>query len=222
MKDIRESLTKASEIYSDQVIIRAGINAIPFVGGSIDVILSSLGQKFVIKRIEDFITELKSEVELLESQKINHDFLNSEEGFDLIVKSFNSASKTRQREKLRIYAKILKNALTSGKAYEEDEPEIFLKIVEELSIKEFKVATLLFKLKANLKPHESGRITDVVLLANENSDFDKDELVYILVRLEKIGLIREHMITVLGAGGGSYKVNKLFVKFMDFIEVSKE
>ncbi len=222
MKDLKETLQRASEVYGDQIIIRAGINAIPFVGGSIDILLSALGQNFVIKRIEHFIAELNSQIALLDSNKINHDFLKSEEGFDLIVKSFNSASRTRQREKINLYAKILKNALTEGKEYEEEEPEMFLKIIEELSIREFKVATLLFKEKVNMRPHESVRTVDALSLAKENSEFSRDELVYILVRLEKTGLIKEHIFTVHGSGGGSYQVNKLFIKFMDFIDASKE
>jgi hypothetical protein len=221
MKDIEVKLLRASEVYADQVLIRASINAIPFIGGSIDVLLSSFGQKFVIKRIENFLTELNHEISLLDSKKINHDFLNSEEGFDLIIKSFNSASRTRQQEKLKLYAKILKNALTNQKTYSEEEPEMFLEIIEGLSTREFRVATLLFRQKAKMKPHESVRTVDFASLAKENPEFNKDELVYILVRLEKTGLIKEHIFTIHGAGGDSYQINKLFVRLMDFIDASE-
>jgi hypothetical protein len=226
MDDIKNKLIQASKVYADQTLVRAAINAIPFVGSSLDILLSSSGQNFVIKRIETLIAELNNQLGQLDKSKINHDFLETEEGFDLVVKAFNSASRTRQNEKLKLYAKIIKGALTEGKEYQEDDPELYLKIIEELSVKELRVAKCLYELKEVKKKNpeqdnpngkQDGMTNDAWWLSKQYPEFDKDELVSIFIRLERTGLIKELVGSFLGYGGGQYLVNPLFKKFIDFI-----
>jgi hypothetical protein len=221
MTVIKDTFIKVSKVYSDQTLIRAGINVIPYVGGSIDILLSSAGQNFVIKRIEKFIEHLENQVSQLDASKINSDFLKTELGFDLIVKAFNSASKTRQDEKLKLYAKIIKESIILGKEYQEDEPETYLRIIEDLSVKELKVAKCLFDIKEKiviLTEEEQMKGNDAAILANKYPEFDKDELISILVRLERTGLIRELVGMYLGYMGGQYLINPLFKKFIKYMD----
>lgn len=226
MDDIKDKLVQASKVYADQTAVRAAINLIPYVGGSLDILLSSSGQNFVIRRIETFISELNDQIGQLDKSKINREFLEKEEGFDLIVKAFNSASRTRQNEKLKLYAKIIKGALTEGKEYQEDDPELYLQIIEELSVKELRVAKCLYELKEvkNKNPEQDnpngkqdGMTNDAWWLSKQYPEFNKDELVSIFVRLERTGLIKELVGSFIGYGGGQYLINPLFKKFIDFI-----
>jgi hypothetical protein len=226
MDEIKNKLVQASKVYADQTVVRAAINAIPFIGGSLDILLSSTGQNFVIKRIETLISELNVQLQQLDNSKINHEFLETEVGFDLVIKAFNSASRTRQNEKLKLYAKILKGALTEGKEYQEDDPELYLQIIEELSVKELRVAKCLFELKEVKKIHpeqdnpdnnQDGMTNDAWWLSKQFPEFDKDELVSIFVRLERTGLIKELVGSYIGYGGGQYLINPLFKKFITFI-----
>lgn len=226
---VKDKIVKASQVYADQTFLRAGINAIPFVGGSLDVLLASKGQNFVIRRIESFIDELKKEISDLQETQVNKELLETEEGFDLIVKAFNSASRTRQQEKLKLYARIVKSALTDSKEFEEDEPELFLKIIEELSVKELRVAKCLYELKEikkqdpeddNPNGKQDGMTNDAWWLSKHYPEFDKDELISIFVRLERTGLIKELVGSFIGYSGGQYLINPLFKRFMNFIEIS--
>jgi hypothetical protein len=226
MDNLKDKLVQASKVYADQTVVRAAINAIPYVGGSLDILLSSSGQNFVIRRIETFISELNDQLGQLDKSKVNHDFLQTEEGFDLVVKAFNSASRTRQNEKLKLYAKIIKGALTEGKEYQEDDPELYLQIIEELSVNELRVAKCLYELKEVKKKNpeqdnpngkQDGMTNDAWWLSKQYPEFDKDELVSIFVRLERTGLIKELVGSFLGYGGGQYLINPLFKKFIDFI-----
>lgn len=227
MDELKDKLVQASKVYGDQILVRAGINVIPFVGGSLDILLSSSGQNFVIKRIETFINELNEQVSQLTNDKINKDFLTTEQGFDLIVKAFSSASRTRQQEKLKMYARIVRGTLTEGKDFAEDEPEMFLRIIEELTVKEFRVARCLYKLKETKDQQgvddgiDRGN-NDADWLSNKHREFDKEELISIFVRLERTGLIRELVGMYLGYMGGRYLINPLFTKFMTFIDEIKE
>jgi hypothetical protein len=228
MSDVKDKIIQASKVYGDQTVIRALINAIPYIGSSIDILLSSSGQSFISKRIEKFIEELNRQVLQLSDDKINKDFLNTEEGFDLIVKAFSSASRTRQHEKLKLYSKIVKGALTEGKEFEEDDPEIYLRIIEELTVKELRVAKHLYELKevkkrnpdtdSNNENEDEGMSSDAFWLSKNYPEFDKDELVSIFVRLEKTGLIKELVGSFLGYGGGEYLINTTFRKFMNFVD----
>jgi len=228
MKYFNESITKASKIYAEQTVLRAAINLIPYVGGSFDILLSSSGQNFVAKRIESFIEELRKEISKLDDRKINHTFLKSEEGFDLIMKGFNSASRTRQKEKLKLYANIIKNALTIGKINNEDEPEFFLKIIEELSIKDLQAGLLLFDLRSGkIKIPEKNKaaqnglsLSDSEILSIVFDDLDKDTLVSNFLRLERTGLIKERVGSYIGYGGGKYLINPLFDRLINFLELT--
>lgn len=224
---LNDKLTIVSQMYGEESVLRAAISSIPYVGGALDIMFSSKGQSYIITRIEGFIEELKAQVSHLEESKVNHEFLESEQGFDLIVKAFNSSARTRQREKIKLYAKILKGALTKGKEFEEDEAELYLKIVEELSIKELQVALLLYKLKEidkrdpeddNPNAKQDGMSTDSSWIAKLYPQYNQDELISILVRLERTGLIKEKTGSFLGYSGGQYMINALFRRFINFIE----
>lgn len=218
MDNIKSKLVQISKGYADQTMIRAAINLIPAVGGSLDLLLSSSGQNFVIRRIEKLISELSEQIGELNESKINHAFFEKEEGFDLVIKVFTSASRTRQNEKLKLYAKIIKGALTEGKEYQEEEPELYLQIVEELSVKELRVAKCLYELKeTKSKDSENINNNDALWLSNKYPEFDKDELVSILVRLERTGLIKELVGNYFDYDGGQYLINPLFKKFIDYI-----
>ncbi len=226
MDELKNKLIEASKVYADQTVVRAAINAIPYVGSSLDILLSSSGQNFVIRRIETLISELYVQLQQLDNSKINHDFLATEVGFDLVIKAFNSASRTRQNEKLKLYAKILKGALTDGKEYQEDDPELYLQIIEELSVKELRVARCLFELKEVKKNrpgqddtnnNQDGMTNDAWWLSKQYPEFKKDELISIFVRLERTGLIKELVGSYIGYGGGQYLINPLFKKFITFI-----
>jgi hypothetical protein len=221
MEDIKNKLVQISKGYTDQTVIRTLINLIPHIGGSLDLLLSSSGQNFVIRRIEKLISELNEQIGELNKSKINHDFLETEEGFDLMIKAFNSASRTRQNEKLKLYAKIIKGALTEGKEYQEDEPELYLQIIEELSVKEIRVAKCLYELRQveteNINLNSEHINNDASLLSLKYSEFNKDELVSIFVRLERTGLIKEQVGNIFDYDGGHYLINPLFRKFTDYI-----
>ena len=57
-----DKIVKASQVYADQTFLQAGINFIPFIGGSLDVLLASKGQIFVIRRIKNKQNEKHSKI----------------------------------------------------------------------------------------------------------------------------------------------------------------
>ncbi|HEX2787714.1 MAG TPA: hypothetical protein VHP32_07400 [Ignavibacteria bacterium] len=216
---IQNNLMRASKVYEEQVFLRTLILEIPFIGNYIDILFTAKANKYASKRIEFFLKDLQKQIYNIDEKKINYEFLNSEEGFDLIIKTFNYASRARQKEKLKLYARIIKETLSIKKKFENEEPELYLKIVEELSLKELTVAKYLYELLENRKSENlrESHYDDTDLISKHYSEFEKEDLSYILIRLERTGLIKEITGMYIGNPGGQYQITKLFKDFMNFI-----
>ena len=64
-KDIIE---KASSGYLEQTTLRAAVQAIPFVGGSLDTLISGKGAKIQRERLEIFLAEFSNRLETVRSK----------------------------------------------------------------------------------------------------------------------------------------------------------
>ncbi|WP_341221948.1 hypothetical protein [Polaribacter atrinae] len=193
--------------------------------------ISNHGQNYTIKRINTFIEELQSEISKLKEEQINKKYLESEEGFDLLVKSFNSVSKTRNTEKIKTYAQIVTGAIISKKTFKYNQPELYLRIIDELSEPEIQIAYALYNLKENEKfdifkrkdkEYPKGITNDAELIAFHNTNFSSEDIRPLLIRIEKTGLIKE-MIggSILGYDGGVYEIEPIFKKLIMFIQFHK-
>lgn len=220
MKEINEKLEKASEIYAENTYIRALVNAIPYIGGSLDTLFYSKGQKILEERILILLKNLKEDIELTEEKMVKKDFIDTEEFFDLIVKAINASTKTKSKEKIKLYSKVLKGSLTLEHTNEYD-PYTYLTIIEELSFKEIEVARCLYELKEIRKyKYQDGLTNDAQILSKEYTNLQIDELPFLLLRVEKSGLIKEKVGSFLGYGGGQYEITDVFKKLMKFLSES--
>ncbi|MBC7845939.1 MAG: hypothetical protein H7Y10_05565 [Flavobacterium sp.] len=212
-----------SKFYNDLSNLRIAISSIPFLGSQLDMYLSAPGQKFIEERFEYMIEQLQQELDGIEEYLINKEIIASEECFDLVQKAFIATAKTRQREKLKLFAKILKGSLIKRKKLYD--PELYLKIVDELSVRELEIASLLYEVKVKRKikiegenEAEDGMTNDPYWFSKHYPKFSKDELEFTLLRLEKTGLVKELVGSFIGYGGSQYEPTSLLSDFMNFIE----
>ena len=81
---------------------RAFVLAIPGIGGSLDLVISSGGQRSE-ERIHEFLDDMKKDMqerlEAVEDSAIDEEYLQSEEFFDLLMKALDTAIKTRDETK---------------------------------------------------------------------------------------------------------------------------
>lgn len=212
-----------SKFYNDLTHLKIAVTSIPFLGSQLDMYLSAPGQKFIEERFEYMIEQLQEELVEIEEYLLNKEIIASEEGFDIIQKTFIATAKTRQREKLKLFAKILKGSFIKRKKLYD--PELYLKIVDELSVRELEIALLLYevKIKSKIKiegknESEDGMTNDPYWFSKHYPKFSKDELEFTLLRLEKTGLVKELVGSFIGYGGGQYNPTTLFSDFINFIE----
>ena len=211
MADLTQSLSKASQMYSELTTLRAAITAIPFVGGSIDVLISGKAQNIAQKRLETLAGSLKDELNQLKGNQIDKNFLESDEWFDLLMQTFDKTIRTRSEEKIRLFSKVLTGVLASTS--KRDTAEEFLNILSELSETEIAIAHIVYELQTvNIKQLEEKN----PFIAK--CDFvDQADLPFYLKRLEKAGLVSEEMGMIVGYEGGIYHITPTFKKLMGII-----
>jgi hypothetical protein len=57
-EEISERFEKAVQFYSNNTVLRAMVNAIPYIGESLDVLISSRGHKIAQKRIKSLLEQV--------------------------------------------------------------------------------------------------------------------------------------------------------------------
>ena len=117
--------------------------------------------------------------------KINNDYLKSEEFFDIILKIIQESIKTRLDDKRKIYSKIIRDSISYQKSTAETES--IIEIVSNLYEKDL---FLIFQLQKYLTIEKKKNFTgeDIFrFLSNENSDIN--EIVRSLYRLAFLGLL---------------------------------
>lgn len=225
-KIIDANVIQACITYSENINHRLYISNIPFIGGSIDLILSATAQNFIGRRIEKLLAELQIETSKLSFEKIDKNFLESEEWFDILLKSFEHTAKTRHEFKIKLFSKIITSSIRIDRKCDKEEPEMFLKLIDELLVKELQVLFIFYKMNKNPKTYPPLPENQNEKLINGNAkwinyyhtEFKEEELVSILLRLEKNGLIKEVVGMIVGYEGGRYEINSVTERFFNFIK----
>lgn len=222
--EIKDKIVKATEsateIYSQSALLRAEICGIPFIGSSIDVLIGTRGQNIIQRRILSFIDKLKSEVATLEENKIDKEYLTNEEFFDLIFRAFEYSSRTKDDDKIELYAKILRGAVNLDNR-DEYYPEEYLEVIKELTPFELKIARAIYE-QQNDQPNEGEN--ELQWARRKGWDnlhvacgVSQEELRFLLLRIERTGLIKELTGGYYDYTGGVYVITDMFRGIMKFI-----
>lgn len=222
-RDISRKLERAVEAYSRNTALRTAITCIPYIGGPLDVLLSSEGQKIVQARVIQMFQDLDSEMRRVQQSTVDKKYLKSEEFFDLILRGIEAATKTRHRKKIHLYAKVLRGAVTFQNR-EESSPEEYLAILTELTPREIEVARVVYE-QSERTPHTDGlkwdREKKLAQLSARCPSVPREDLQFILLRLQRTGLIRELVGTYFDYTGGTYIITQVFRKLMHYLGESR-
>lgn len=214
--DVPAKLEKISNDYSNNLGLRTYVTLIPTIGGTIDLLMTSKWQNSIHERIEIYLKAITEEFEEIEENKIDKTFLESEEFMDLFINSLNLASRTRSKDKIKTYSKIIKGSLV----IENDifNPEDYLNVLAELTHNELSFALNFYKLKINVDPYLSSGENDIIYTSKNFNNINKEQAEYYLKRLEKVGLVSEIVGSFMGYVGGDYKLTELFKSLMNYIK----
>lgn len=206
------------EKYSENSLYRAGINAIPYIGGSLDILLTSGIQKKTQERFEKFLSELENQIRGIDESKLNYTYLESEEFYDLFVQTSNLAVRTRLSEKIKAYSAILTSSLTS-EFKNNLKAEDILNIIEGLTENDIRLIKLISDYWESEDVKKINR--DTVFEASSLSEMSinlSEEFIFLgLLRLIKNSLIIKHPVRSAPIPNLSFTVTPMFEVIKDYI-----
>lgn len=222
---ISDKIKPAIEKYSGNAILRASISTIPIIGSPLDIFLTTKAQKIINDRIMSLFNELKEELSTLKDRIVDKDYINSEEFIELFMRTIEASTKTRNKEKIKLYAKLLKGAI---KFQDRDKfsPEEYLQILSELTIKELEVAKAIYRQQKQERKKDETELQWALRcgwekLIKECPSIPEEDFRFIFLRLEKSGLIRELPDGWFGEGG-IFIITDVFRKIMKYLEQSEQ
>ncbi len=204
--------------YSDNTLLRASINALPF-GGSLDIMMTSGIQKKSQERYLYFIDELRNQFEKIKSDMVDYDYLDSEEFFDLYIETSNLVVKTRLQEKVKAYTKILTSSLTNG-FKGKLKPEDILNIIKDLTENDIVLIKLISEYlnSDKLEYTNSTIIFNHKILSEVSQEYSQDYILVGLLNLLKNSLIIKDAITNGPLPFLRYQITPIFEIVRDYLK----
>ncbi len=212
---IKTTIDKGLEKYSESIFLRVITNLFIPGGPILDIILGTKRSNITQERLMHFFKILQHAINLLQQNTIDYDYINSEEFYDIIIKSVDASIKTRDREKIAFYAKIIKNSIPIQDRYT-FYPEDYLSILIELTPREFEVARIIYGKEKEILEEKSQTIIDLEKVSKNCPFIPKEDISFILIRLMRVGLL----LPTSGWGGGvQYAITEVFRKIMQYLQI---
>jgi len=211
------NLDKACEKYSDSSVLRSTICAIPYVGGAIDVILSTKGSGIIQGRIRSYIEVLDKQFNDLSESTISKEYLESEEFFDLIIKSFEIASKTRGSNKRKLLSSVVKRSIIDS--VNNNRNENLLYFIDNLNENDVVFMMFLNRNKPN-PPKEKAAVSGYTArgLHEINPQESQEAYLFNLMKLEKLGLLHRNSRVSANMENIPYNTTKYFQLLLQYLK----
>ncbi len=172
------------EKYSKNLLLRGFINAIPYIGGSLDVVLSEQWNAIYERRVEDLLYQLSEDLKNLED-KVDKEYIVSEGFFDLACKILQESVKTRLDEKRKLFSKILRDSITVQRDIQETEDVI--DIIISMNQKDLYFLRQIEIFTQTAPPQDF--IAEKISAFINDKKFDVDEVVRMLYRFSFHGIL---------------------------------
>lgn len=126
------AISNLQQQYADIVLLRASVQAIPYVGGPLDTLLAGRAGQIHLKRVEKFTHDLANRLATVEAAAVN---FNDEAFADLMLRAFEAVARTRSDQKRSRFAEIIANQIAKSTPWEEPENAVrLLSDLEEIHI----------------------------------------------------------------------------------------
>lgn len=159
----RKIITRVATDYTENTVVRASVQAIPWIGGPLDTLLAGTGSKIQADRLQQFLSELSERLGELESPPK----IDEEQLYDLAMDAIQKAVRARADEKRLLFAQIMFKQIAENEPY--DEAEMALRIVSELDSVHLKILTSTFEAPIAEGVFEGLRVVSL----SPNQDRDK-------------------------------------------------
>ncbi|PKR82844.1 hypothetical protein [Heyndrickxia camelliae] len=221
--NVKESVIKH---YEKQSVVRSLIQLIPF-GAMLDTYVTSTFNNILIERSRTFFDELGTGKFILTPELIeNEDFLHA------FFSTYKNAIYTRQRAKIRFFARLLINSFEISSI---NEFEDYLKILDELTYREIYILYTLYEFEHEICSSIFGNDRSYIKLINSHkywnnftnkitSDLNitSVEMPGLIHRLSRTGCYLEFTGLAYSDKDGSGYTTEVFDKLVKLIEMKRE
>jgi hypothetical protein len=236
----RSRLERAAGHYSESAVMQSALMVLasvaalagtlsgPVVSGAgfaLGAVLSGKAQQAVNRRLQVLMHELQAELSVLQNCKVDwsglQTYVQSEPYLDLMIKAVETTARTRHDEKIRLYARVLSNALLL-QDLEDPSPEEYLDVLAELSPRELAVAKALYDQQKE-GPTDREGVPSWIWRVGWPQGFEAcaslppTDWPFLLSRLQARGLIREVAEVLPSQPDPRYLITPTFRTLMEYL-----
>lgn len=212
------TLDKIKELSQHPIVkglINGGLSFIPFLGEAISTSLDVRASQLAERNSRIFAEEVKRLLEKLDTDKLDKQFLESDEFVLLVTRILIASARTYEQEKITLYARILLNSVTVEKS-DTDYKEGFINIVDDLSVEHVKILTVAYH-KIRNEMEDKNKI----IVANEIAELlglEESRVIAYCEQMARFGLIMDSQLgRVLDYQPGHYTITNYGIQFVEFL-----
>lgn len=206
-----DKLLKISEKYSSNPFFRALVNAIPYFGGSLDVLLSSRWAEYHSKRVDDFMNKVKIELSYLKENQLKNGPIETEGFYDLVYQIAPKVIESRFDQTRTAYAKIIRSALSGDDAI--IDLEELVRQISDFKERDYQFLTAIKELSCTCLDI-TGNSVSRELSAYGYTPIDCERHLY---RFEALGLLEHKRNMLQSRGMMPFEILPYFKKVVTFI-----
>ncbi|MBN8778865.1 MULTISPECIES: hypothetical protein [unclassified Thiobacillus] len=211
--------------YEGNRVIRGLIQLIPFgIGGAIDVVLARTLTTIREQRSRAFFDELAKGTTQIDPAE-----LESEDFLHCYFATARYALNSRHREKIRMFARLLKSSVSPNGPRDVDEYEIFLEILDELNYRELQALTILDSYSSQPWNPDQNDLQwtntfwdDFSARLTTDLNIPQEEIRDFMNRISRTGCYEMFTGTYLDYTGGKGKLTPRYRRLKQFIEEQEQ
>jgi len=207
--------------YRDKPIIQSLLKLV-YGGSSLDTLLQRRATEIKADRLKVFFDELaQGDIPLTEDLIEGEPFLHS------FFCTVQAVTRTHQREKIRLFARLLRTSISPNMLTIPDECEELIATLETISLREFAVLNCLYRLEQAHPPHPSYNPYLEIISMYWNTFLDEvidkheipaDSVNAFMARLERTGLYLRITGAYFDYAGDQGRTTPLFRRLLEFVE----
>lgn len=121
-----------ARLYEKPPVIQALLQLIPYLGGPIHTLIHS-----TLQRMEEGRTRALLDALSHGKLELSEELIESEDFLHCFCTTYKAVLNTRRREKIELFARLLKSAFTETRPRDIDEFEEFISILDDLTYEEW-------------------------------------------------------------------------------------
>jgi hypothetical protein len=204
-----------SKINHIQSVVLSALAGVPVIGGSLSTLISNYAYEYKARRILGFIEDLGQGVEDIKNE-IDNEYIKKEEFSFIFEQTLKGVIENYQKEKIDCFKYILLNSMKNPRDINQEEREIFLKLVNDLTSRHIRILKFLNMPLNYLTPHFSKidnekraklGVTQVFKIALP--EYSDTEILVVLQDLRNLRLILDFSDMVMTLDAGLARVSGL-------------